>query len=74
MIDFKVRTETHTRVVYVLPSGVNWTDVGKATSAVQRDMEKRGLNPNYDDVVTFEAHDDEIHLCFDLPVVEEPNF
>lgn len=62
MASYSRSTVTTTRVVYTLPSPTNWAEISKAMSACQQELgEERA---RWDDVVTVEAHDDEIHLWF----------
>lgn len=68
MADYTRREETTKKVIYVLPSPTNWTEIGKALTAVERERKDKGLPCDYDDVVTIEAMDDEIHLWFNEDV------
>lgn len=61
MAEFTRRTETVTRHVVGIPNPTNWTELEKATIAMQHQLESLGV-PFSDDAVTVEADEEEIRL------------
>lgn len=55
------RIETTTRVIWSLPSPAVWVEVEKVFDVIRNDLKGRTL---YDNTVTVEAWDDEIHICY----------
>lgn len=65
MADYTRRDITTTRRIYVLPSPTNWVEVEKVLSALKQDKERQKVG-TFDDTVTVEAFDDEIHFSFEI--------
>lgn len=62
MANYSQRTVRTIRHETVLPSPTNWAELGKATSSIQQQIRAAGIDPDYDDIVTIEARDEEIVL------------
>lgn len=60
MADHTSRVETTYKLVFALPLPTNWTEVYKMSLAMRNELRDRGINPDWDDIVTVEADEDEL--------------
>jgi hypothetical protein len=63
MAEYSRREVTTVTVEYLLPSPVNWAEVGKATAAIANELGEEAAA--WDTAAWFEARDDEIVIRFE---------
>lgn len=71
MADYKRFEHVTKRVVFSVPSGSPYVEVGKAVAAARQECaQARGVEPTklYDDDIRVKAHDEEIHVFYEIEV------
>ena len=61
--------ETTHRLVYTTPNPTDWREVQSALHQIREDLITRGVDTNWDDLVTVEACDDEIRFSTEIKEV-----